>query len=198
MKSHRYFLILLFIWLQIICYSQELTYDILWKGDTIGTLVAQQYDSASFAIYSIESDVSIWMLGRKNLKNTSKSTYDGNDLINTQACYYKNDVLKETNRTQLTDNMYLVHHLEKKREDEVDSPHSYSICRLYFDEPKALDQVYSERHCKLLQLKRKGSNSYELTKPDGRLNTYTFEEGICQEVKVETFWATIYFVRRAS
>lgn len=181
-----------FLLLPLAIQGQTLTYDVVWKGDTIGLITASRFDSASFSIYDIQSDVSIWFLGRKHLLNSLHSVYLGDDLISGNTTYHRNGALKEQTSIHKKNGAYVISNCHSAKATH-DQHIRYSICKLYFEKPSGEYEVFSERFCQNLSINQDSPSIYTLTKPDDRINTYFYENGICNHVKVETFWATIHF-----
>ena len=68
----------------------------------------------------------------------------------------------------------------------------YSVSKLYTDEPVCKSKVSSQSFGRYLTLTKTDDHTYELVSPDGT-NYYTYENGICKEVKVSRDFATFYF-----
>ncbi len=69
----------------------------------------------------------------------------------------------------------------------------YTMTTLYYDEPKNVDKVFSERYATFCTIKPVGKGKYELTLPNGKKNYYNYVNGKCTEVEVNHSLATFYF-----
>jgi hypothetical protein len=72
----------------------------------------------------------------------------------------------------------------------------YNMLLLYTHMPKGITKVYSSNFQKFLNIKKIAENKYRLTLPDGKVNDYTYKNGICTEVEIARSLFTIQFVLR--
>ena len=75
------------------------------------------------------------------------------------------------------------------------NPIEYSVTTIYYNEPLSHRTIFSERYGTLLNVRSPGPNHYYVEKPDGRSTEYFFENGFCERVVVDNFFATFTFER---
>jgi len=72
-------------------------------------------------------------------------------------------------------------------------PIKYSVAAVYYEEPRDGQKVFSPQFGEYMRFEKIGAHTYELDSPDG-LNTYTYTNGICTEVKVSRDFAKFSFI----
>lgn len=174
---------------------QNLKYSVVWKGDSIGHINANKYDSAEFFVYKIESEVSFWFFGTRTIQYDYITLYKKDTLIKASTKYKRNGDLKSESHVALNGSGYDIvvdGNVSKLTEP---NPIGYSVTAIYYNEPKFLSEIFSERWGEILKVTPTGQNQYSIEKPDGRKTEYFFENGICSRVIVDNFFATFTFER---
>ncbi|MFY0689037.1 MAG: hypothetical protein JXQ90_17840 [Cyclobacteriaceae bacterium] len=68
----------------------------------------------------------------------------------------------------------------------------YTVAKLYFIEPIDGQIIFSQHFGRYLEFEEVRNHEFRMVSPDGT-NYYTFENGICTQVKVSRDFGTIYF-----
>ena len=176
--------------------AQSLQYDVIWKGDSIGYVHAQKFDSADYSIYTIDSEVTFWFFGSKRLEYRYHTLYHYDELIRASTRYLKNGNLKSTSQVIRNDSGYEISQDGEKIPKSTLESINGSINTIYHQEPGHKEEIFSERFGQLLPIESPHANRYVLTKPDGRTTTYEYVNGICERVLVDHFFARFTFERR--
>ncbi len=176
-------------------FGQDLKYSVMWKGDSVGHVIADRYDSADFDVYKIDSEVRFWFFGSRVIKYTYRTLYRQDTLIRAFTRYTRNGDLKAESSISINGNGYDV--MVDGDHSLITHPHPIdrSVTAIYHNEPVTLKQIFSERWGTLLKVESPGPNHYFIEKPDGRSTEYFFEDGICRKVVIENFFATFTFER---
>ena len=172
--------------------SQELMYTISWKDDSIGYLKAEREQVLDNEYYNINSNTEFRVLFSFNLNYQYENEYRKGRLYSASA---KNS-LNQKDRDQSTiiwqNDHYLLSvndKIDKLKEQDI----WFTVSKLFFNEPRGVDTIFSERFGKFLKLEKLEQGKYVLTKPDGRKNTYIYDKGICRKVIVDNPIITIHF-----
>jgi hypothetical protein len=72
----------------------------------------------------------------------------------------------------------------------------FSTAKLYFQEPKGIQEVYSERFLQYCRLEAQEGHRYKLYLPDGKVNYYTYKEHELVKVDVERTWFNLEFRKK--
>jgi hypothetical protein len=71
---------------------------------------------------------------------------------------------------------------------------SYNQTSLYFTEPTAIKQLYSDIYLTMLDIKKVSNGVYKLLLPDGNVNYYYYTDGVCSKVKIDRMLFSVEFV----
>ncbi|MBL0308222.1 MAG: hypothetical protein IPP77_00530 [Bacteroidetes bacterium] len=178
--KHIFILLLTVISLQSFC--QKRAYDVYLFGDKIGRTIVERVETDHETIeYKLESK------SEMNILFTKKTAYTYYDVVYKEgklfSSYYK-DVKDEKTLivTMLWDGAkYVI-----KRGNELlefSEPIYYSALSLYFTEPKDIDKFFSERLVRLIHIIKKSGGNYECNLEKGVSSSYSYENGILQELK---------------
>ncbi len=173
--------------------AQNIQYKVLWRGDSVGYIDAKKLDSLDFKVFTIKSKVGFWFFGKKIIESRYVSVYADGQLMESSTTHRRDGKLKEKTNVRWVDNQYEVVVNEKLKEP-ISYPITQSIAQIYFDKPSP-DPLFSERYGIFLPLNFTDDFSFQIEKPDGRNNTYTFGNEYCNLVEVDNLWAKLYFVR---
>ena len=173
-------------------HAQNLNYNVVMNGKSIGSLEAKRNVRDGLAYYFIESIVNLRFLFRVNMNYTFETTYQDGMLIKASTRNMVNDNVRNSSRVTWNGAHYV---LEVKDEQSVlkNTKITYSLSSMYFSEPVQVRQVFSERYGKFLPVKPVGEHRYELTMPDGKKNYYQYVNGICQSVEVNHSMGQVNF-----
>ena len=153
---------------------------------------ASRTDSLDYQVYSIESEVSVWLFGTKRIVTKFHSVFNPDMLVQAEVTMYRNGDLKEKSTTVWMSDHYQVV-TDGDLQDPIDRPIKHSIASIYFQLPDA-SSVYSERFG--VEMKSwMQDESFAIEKPGGRLNTYTFGQRYCNLVEVDNALTKLYIVR---
>ena len=172
--------------------AQSITYKVTWKGDSIGYLKAEKDRSGPFITYELKSETAFSFLLSYSMETQYHSVYKEGQLLTASTKNFVNEKQKDHSRIKYLDNAYEIVVNDKSRTDVIRIDES--IATLYFAPPKR-DTIFSERFGETLTIKKSGGNSYDLVKPDKRINTYFYRNGICERVKINLALATIELIK---
>ena len=176
--------------------AQKLQFKVIWKGDSSGYVTATKSDSIGFEVYKINSKVTFWLFGNREIDSFYISVYKDGQLIKSKSTLSRDGKLREKTTTRWVDEKYTIIRDDKVIES-VEGIIEQSIARLYFYQPQP-GPVYSERFGEFLEMQPDSGSVYHIVKPDGRKNTYSFGSRYCKLVEVDNWFATLYFVRIAA
>lgn len=196
---NRFRIIFLLLILSMFCGSndslaQTLYYKIVWKGDSIGFLSADQDKTEERIHYVIESKASFWVLRRFNLNYFYESIVSDSVMTFAQTSYHLNKKLKSSSSVNKLASGYKILVDGEVTENNYQAI-SHNITSVYHSPPLFSTQIFSERFGVFCTWKRLSPTKFELTKPDGRTNIYEYKNGICDKVMVNNRFTTFSFER---
>ncbi len=173
--------------------DHSLMYKVVWKGDSIGYVSANEKVEDQTRELQLSSYTQFRFLMKFSLNYEYFTKYDNGKLVQSKTENKLNDKSRDYSTVEFQNNQYRI---------DCDGDVSYmtanidySVTNLYHKEPKGRNKIFSERFGEFLELEDIGESTYVLTKPSGRKNYYKYKNGICKEVKVINQFATIYFHR---
>ncbi len=190
----KLFITLLIVVNQGVATAQTLHYKVVWRGDSVGYIKTYKFDSANFEVYKVKSLVTFWFFGRRSIKTEYSEVFQDQKLISAEVRYFKDEELRERCSTILKNSLYQIE-LNGDIQPPIMNPIYVTTTTLYYYKPDRAKSVYSERFGEMMPLEEINDSEIRIEKPNGRYNEYTFENGICKRVKVDNFFATLFFVR---
>ncbi|CAN5443756.1 hypothetical protein BH23BAC1_BH23BAC1_06130 [soil metagenome] len=175
--------------------AQELSYDIVWKGDSIGFLHASKIPTKNMTRYEIDSQASFRFIAKIELDYYFENVFSNGVLVKGISKHSMNNKLKSSSSIKWDGKKYnaTVDDLEVPLDKKAVKT---SMTSMYYQEPVGINEIFSERYAVYCAIKPVGTNKYELTLPNGKKNYYTYEGGICTLVEVNHPMATFYFKLR--
>ena len=180
----------LLLFIPLFSYCQKLEYSIMWKGDSIGYILINRTLTDSTEYHRVRSVSNFRVIFSFTTGYSGETLYKNGKLIKSSALNTMNgDVNGSALVEWLNDEYLMIIDGEKKTWTE---PVTSTVGLLYFQEPRGLNEVFSERHGRYLKIENNGDN-YVLTKPDDRINTYTYENGRCTKVEINNLLTNFSF-----
>lgn len=173
-------------------FGQELTYEILWKDDSIGFLKAEKRPVKNFIKYNIHSDVSVKFIAKVDMSYHFENFFSNGVLVKGTSSNFVNEKKRSSSSIKWNGKQYLAY-LDGDEVSVPNRPIKTSMTSLYYKEPVGLKEIFSERFAEFCSINEVSPHKYELTLPNGKKNYYTYKDGICTLVEVNHSIATFYF-----
>ncbi len=171
--------------------SQSLHYDAFRKSKKVGNMDILVRTEENREIFVVKSNMEFRFLISLKVKFHNEEEFVDGILVKGNV---KNEMIgfKESEA-----------HIEKNDEGYdltingsgaplAESEISYTVCKIYTQEPEDGQKLFSQYYGKYFVFEKIEDHKYRYSSPEGD-NYYTYEYGICTEVKVERDFATIYF-----
>lgn len=163
--------------------QKNISYTIVSKNDSIGTMKATQRISGDDAVYTLISVVETKILMTIQVNVQEEAHYHKEKLLSSSSKRIVNGRPKGNKQTNWASDGYVVTDDGKKSRIDFKSI-PYDFLKLYFKEPVAVSQVYSDYYQKLLSIKTVNPHVYQIDLPEGGSNTYYYENGVCRKVDI--------------
>ncbi len=172
-------------------FAQTRNYDIILSGDKIGSLTVTKTIKGAFTTYKLESRSEAKVLfSTKTNYVLMDVTYKEGKLINS---YCKNEVDgKVDNYASINWDGAKYDITNEKGKLTHTTPVTYSVISLYFQEPKGMANLFTERIGAVYPLKDLGSGKYEYNIPKGDKIIYMYKNGELVETERKTIIGTVY------
>lgn len=194
----KYFLLFLFscgIYNPSNAQERKFIYDVMKDGKVIGEISFVELIQGQKKFLSITSDVTTTVLFPFTDHTVETAAFNKGVMVYS-SFYQKQTGSDVVNKTiTLSGKFYKV---TANGESKLISPNPirYNTLLLYTNIPYNINKVYSGNFQQLIDIKKIAENKYRLTLPDGKVNDYTYKNGICTRVEIVRPLFTIQFVLR--
>ncbi len=187
-----YILLGFFLLLSATAQCQLLNYDVVKGKKKKGTVTVEKLSEDGQVKYKIYSKVSFSILFNFTIEYWLEEKFYNDKLTWGKASNTLNDRLQKESEIYINDKGNYAVKIDGVTSSTDINELTYSVAKLYNHEPIGLNKVFSQSFGRYLPLTNLGNNAYLLESPDGN-NKYTYENGICKEVKLIRDFATFYF-----
>jgi hypothetical protein len=167
-----------FLTFGLFCKAEERKeFDILVAGIKIGELSAHKIVQDSITSYSITSAVNFWFFVRVRVDYSITSRYKNGKLISSfvetrsSKGNYKSSVVWQANHYIVKVDTY-----KYKKDTVLLSPIHFNVARLYFEEPKKVENLLADNYGQLASSKKLEANVYQVI-VTGNANHYYYKIG---------------------
>jgi len=173
--------------------AQKLDFFIIHRGDTVGVLNVERKQSNNTLNYKLYSKVEVTFIVQLVIINNMTIVYENGKLMSADVLQKSNKGVFDANvKAKYERNRY---HVIKNGSDYYlnEKEITWSVSRMYFEEPKGVKSVYAEDNGKIITLEPKSEGQYSLQVSFP--SVFTYKNGIMVQMIAETIVGDIYFVR---
>lgn len=168
--------------------KQETTFDVIFRGEKIGVLNAQETKSKSKAYKELTVDTkSTFLFIPVHMESEIRITQKRGILIEGTAYRNANRGSSDVNATIRKVGFRLYERERNGVKDKIRTkPIRFCVVDLYFKEPLKVNEVFSNMYVEMLQLKRIDTGKYQLITPDNNNSIYTYTNGKLVSIEADT------------
>ena len=171
--------------------GQTLHYDVIRNGESMGSTIVKRMRNGNQVTYHLSTKTEFRILFLFKVEYDLQETFENGVLVNGKGYNTLNgSVQKETKMQKKTNGYELI--IDGITTEVSERGIKESVSEIYFEEPYDDKPVYSAYFARYMNFDKLGDHQYSLTSPDGT-NVYTYENGICTEVKVSRDFASFTF-----
>jgi hypothetical protein len=122
--------------------------------------------------------------------------YAGESIESSYSGVYMNNDLEDSTSLNQAHNYYHVFQYPHNRYILERTDLRFSTAKLYFQEPRGIEEVYSERFLQYCRLEAQEDHQYKLYLPDGKINYYTYKDSELVKVDIERTWFNLEFRKK--
>lgn len=171
--------------------EQILHYKVLVNDEQKGHLEARiiRASEADFSI-SLVTKLNVFFL---SIVSDIRLEYSKGVLVSASSTKHINGV--RTEHTDVKRINGILHVTGSEIDDlKITQPVTFSVGRLYHDEPKGFKTILSERLGSQVEIHSIGYRAYELKQPDGTRNYFFYKDGICHEMQTRMRGKKVRFI----
>jgi hypothetical protein len=177
--------------------QQRTTFDIIFKDEPIGVASAMVSTQGNSSSYLVETHVNVQLIYQIRIDLKLQSRYEDGIMQEASLLKRVNGTEKINNQIYWLGERYSIIS-QSKKVSSVEGGITRSISTLYFTEPEHISKVFSETFLTYVPVKEVANGTYTVTLPDGRINSYYYQNGACSRVSIETMLGTVYLVLNSS
>lgn len=174
--------------------AQKLDFWIIHGDDTVGVLNVERRPNANRLNYKLYTKIDVTFIVHLVIVNNMSIVYENGRLISADVAQTSNrGVFDADIKAKFERNKYHVvkngnsYYIEEK---EL----TWSVGRMYFEEPIGVNAVYAEDNGKMVYLEHKAKGEYSLKVAFP--SVFSYKNGILSQMKAETIVGSILFVRK--
>ncbi len=187
----KFIVIFLFIFCSSPSQAQLLSYSVFKSRKEIGKMTVSRISSSSEVIYENITGVKYKILVLLEVKYVLKEIFEDGVLIRGEGFSSLNGSKKMTYNIFKKKGGYVLRTKERSQSIPFETI-TYSAAKIYFEEPKDKQPVFSQHFATYLNFQEVDPHYYLLTSPQGE-NYYRYVNGICTEVTVIRDFGTLHF-----
>jgi hypothetical protein len=179
-----FLLLMLLKMLSLKAQEQQLHYNVVRNGKVIGWTKVIRTSTNEQVDIKLNSEVKTRFVFQFVVHTIEEAIFHDGNLIYASQFRKLNADVKEDKVMKLTSRGYEIY----KGQDTQTLPLvriGRNILRLYFEEPFAGENIYSDSFQQLIKIERMKDGGYRINLPDGNSSTYYYKKGICTNVKID-------------
>ena len=174
------------------CHGQTLEYDIIRHGSSIGRISLHRQALGDSVNYSLESEARVRLLLQFRIVTHLKATFVADRLVAYRSLQKLNNKIRKDGAGSWSSHGFLQTEKGLSRFTPND-PVTFSVTKMYFEEPAGVFLVYSELTHDPVTLSQIGEHVYRLTFESGDVSDFEYSAGRCVRVRVTTQWSNAEF-----
>lgn len=169
------------------------TYTVYLKSDKIGKLTVSKTVNGTETKYALCSDVTVNILFDYTIVEKIDEIFKDANLHSSVHTRHVNKSIKANNKAQRTGAVYKLY-CDNKCKDSLKQWITQTALTVYFKKPSDNQMIYSQNYQKMIAIKKKQTDVFELSLPDGKKVTYKYSSDKLKTVESGSALGTIKFV----
>jgi hypothetical protein len=162
---------------------EKVSFSILNKNASVGYIDIEKQSLNETTTYLINSEVNTKVIFNFNAIGKEKSIYKEDTLVYSSIYRKLNNKVKLNQSLSFKDGKYLIENEDEKEVLDMNVIYR-NLVTLFFDEPKGIQEIYSDKYKKMVKITPKGNGNYKLTLPNKSVNIYHYDNGKCTTIDV--------------
>ena len=177
--------------------TEQVRFDILMNGKSIGTIKAQKEINQDKTVYKVSSKASFKVIVKYVRETIAEVVFSGGKIELSDAKQIMNQQLKEHRITEWKGTTYACKKDEGAAHPSFKKPIKLCTSMLYFQEPSNQAYIFAENYQELCPVELISPGVYKVTLPQGKINHYIYKNGQLEEIKVFRSMVNLVFKRSA-
>lgn len=164
--------------------SSTLKYRILHKGKVMGSLETTRVKTNDSVRYNSYVDIEYHLLATIRIQHQNSTVYLNDILWHSKVLSEVGKKGKNISEVKKTKEGY-VYTKNSDKPISINQSISFSVERLFFDEPIGLSKVFSEEKGEFHKIETSGTHQYTKTAPNGHKSVYHYKNGILVKTEID-------------
>ncbi|MGF1533605.1 MAG: DUF6134 family protein [Bernardetiaceae bacterium] len=178
--------------------EETLVYDVFSGQKVIGEIRATRITTRDTVHYDMKTSVSYQVLFKTmQFDNHILSQYRAGSLQKASSTDHLNQKLRSQNQITRQGKHYRITEDSKSPRILPQEVIQHCLLSIYFEEPRGVNQVFSQRLADLIPIEPAGDHRYAVHLSSSKTNFYQFKDGICHEVEVDHWFDRFTFRLRS-
>lgn len=177
--------------------TEQVRFEILMKGKSIGNIKAQRVINQDKTVYKVTSTASFRVIVKYVRETIAEVIFSGGKIQLSDAKQIMNQQLKEHRVTEWQGTTYACKQGKSAAQASFKKPIKLCTSMLYFQEPVGQAFIFAENYQELCPVELVQPGVYKVTLPQGKINHYIYKNGQLEEIKVFRTMVNLVFKRTA-
>ncbi|GAB5550892.1 MAG: hypothetical protein Sapg2KO_04830 [Saprospiraceae bacterium] len=177
--------------------TEQVGFEILMKGKSIGNIKAQRIINQDKTVYKVTSKASFRVIVKYVRETIAEVIFSGGKIQLSDAKQIMNQQLKEHRVTEWNGATYACKQGKNAPQASFKKPIKLCTSMLYFQEPVGQAFIFAENYQELCPVELIQPGVYKVTLPQGKINHYIYKNGQLEEIKVFRTMVNLVFKRTA-
>lgn len=164
--------------------EKKLSFDMIWKGKSVGTLYATQKNVDSKKYYHSSTNIQIKFIKTFDINYEYDVLFDNDVLQSANVDINYNGNQHAQTQTKRKNNEYQVIKDEKLEATWKETIY-YSTISMYFEEPMNITRCYSEQEGDFNTIIHLGNHKYKKTNTSGRESFFFYKNGSLEKAVID-------------
>ncbi len=164
--------------------SSTLKYNILHKGKAMGSLETTRVIINDSVTYNSYVDIEYHLLATIRIQHKNSTVYFNDVLWHAKVLSEVGKKGKNISEVKKTKDGY-IYTKNSDKPKSINQSISFSVERLFFEEPVGLSKVFSEEKGEFHKLETSGKHQYTKTAPNGHKSVYFYQNGTLVKTEID-------------
>jgi hypothetical protein len=164
--------------------EKKLSFDMIWRGKSVGTLYATQKTTDSKIYYHSSTNIQIKFIKTFDINYEYDVLFDNSILQSANVDINYNGNQHAQTQTKRKNNEYQVIK-DEKLETTFTETVRYSTISMYFEEPVNIGRCYSEQEGDFNTIVHLGNHKYKKTNTSGRESFFFYKNGRLEKAIID-------------
>lgn len=173
--------------------AQVRNYDVLLGSKKVGSVVATKTISDGEIAYETDFKIKLRIIKLYDIESVTRTVFKEDIMQSSNMKVYDGGELDEEKTIEKDDKTYRCIDCEDEPIVVAEDLIYTNVAKIYFEEPKVHQQVYTERYLNFGTMTALGDHKYKYKMPNGDVNVYIYKDGKMESILVDRMLYNLTF-----